>query len=111
MRIDCEDDLWRHYALSQGWARLYLKEDNDTCIHPIPAGATPGPPRAPESSREQPRAPEMSVGATLGPPGWGGAYNGSKPRCLAGRRRRPRRGPSGEGALDKVARSSPLFAS
>ncbi|EOD23490.1 hypothetical protein EMIHUDRAFT_239583 [Emiliania huxleyi CCMP1516] len=24
------DDLWRHYALSQGWARLYLKEDNDT---------------------------------------------------------------------------------
>ena len=50
MRIDCEDDLWRHYALSQGWARLYLKEDNDTCIHPIPAGDTPGPPRSPESS-------------------------------------------------------------
>jgi len=69
VRIDCEDDLWRHYALSQGWARLYLKEDNDTCIHPIPAGAT------------------------LGPPGWGGAYNGSKPRCLAGHDLNPRAQP------------------
>jgi len=59
VRIECEDDLWRHYALSMGWARAYMKEDNGTCVHPPPPGAT------------------------LGPPGWGGAYRGSKPRCIA----------------------------
>ena len=37
----------------------YLMEDNATCLHPPPAGAS------------------------LGPPGWGGAYRGSKPRCTA----------------------------
>ena len=37
----------------------YLMEDNATCLHPPPAGAV------------------------LGPPGWGGAYRGSKPRCTA----------------------------
>ena len=36
-----------------------MKEDNATCVHP------PAP------------------GAKLSGPGWGGAYAGSKPRCLA----------------------------
>ena len=38
---------------------IFRMEDNATCIHQIPA--------------EEP----------LGPPGWGGAYLGSKPRCVA----------------------------
>ena len=59
VRIECEDDLWRHYALSRGWMNHYLMQDNATCVHP----------------------PEP--GAKLRPPGWGGAYAGSKPRCLA----------------------------
>ena len=59
VRINCEDDLWRHYALSREWMAQYLMEDNATCLHPPPAGAS------------------------LGPPGWGGAYRGSKPRCTA----------------------------
>jgi hypothetical protein len=59
VRIECEDDLWRHYALSKGWARLYMMQDNGTCVHP------PKP------------------GASLAPPGWGGSYAGSKPRCYA----------------------------
>jgi len=59
VRIDCEDDLWRHYALSHGWLSGYLTQDNASCLHP-------------------PRA-----GAVLSPPGWGGAYAGSKPRCYA----------------------------
>eukprot|EP00964_Phaeocystis_antarctica_P030432 scaffold17193_cov69-Phaeocystis_antarctica.AAC.2 len=59
VRIDCEDDLWRHYALSREWLGQYTMEDNATCLHPPPAGAV------------------------LGPPGWGGAYRGSKPRCTA----------------------------
>ena len=54
-----QDDLWRHYALSRGWLRGYLTEDNSTCLHP----------------------PEPTT--KLGPPGWGGAYIGSKPRCTA----------------------------
>ena len=33
--------------------------DNSTCMRPI------------------------APGTKLGPPGWGGAYNGSKPRCVA----------------------------
>ena len=52
VRIDCEDDLWRHYSLSRGWMRSYLMEDNSTCVHP------PKP------------------GEVLGPPGWGGACGG-----------------------------------
>ena len=39
--------------------QAYTKEDNTTCVHP------PKP------------------GQKLGPPGWGGAYAGSKPRCMA----------------------------
>ena len=39
--------------------QAYLMEDNSTCVHP----PKPGEP--------------------LGPPGWGGAYKGSKPRCYA----------------------------
>ena len=60
VRVDCEDDLWRHYALSRPWLSAYLTEDNATCVHPPAKG-----------------------GAPLGPPGWGGAYAGSKPRCTA----------------------------
>jgi len=37
----------------------YYSQDNNTCVHEIPKEAK------------------------LGPPGWGGAYAGSKPRCLA----------------------------
>ncbi len=57
VRIECEDDLWRHYALSRAWAQDFLTEDNASCVHP-PRGA-------------------------LEPPGWGGAYAGSKVRCYA----------------------------
>ena len=59
VEINCEDDLWRHYARDPHWMRNYLMEDNATCIRPIPPGTA------------------------LGPPGWGGAYAGSKPRCYA----------------------------
>ena len=59
VRIECEDDLWRHYSLDRVWMSNYLMQDNSTCVHP------PAP------------------GARLGPPGWGGSYAGSKPRCLA----------------------------
>ena len=59
VQIACEDDLWRHYARDPHWMRNYLMEDNATCIRPIPPGTA------------------------LGPPGWGGAYAGSKPRCYA----------------------------
>ena len=62
VRIECEDDLWRHYARDKFWLQLYLMHDNATCIHP----------------------PEP--GARLGPPGWGGAYAGSKVRSAAARR-------------------------
>ena len=59
VRIECEDDLWRHYALSRPWLDNYLMLDNATCVHP------------------------PAKGEKLGPPGWGGAYRGSKPRCTA----------------------------
>ena len=59
VHINCEDDLWRHYSLSKAWMRNYLMYDNTTCVHP------PKP------------------GTVLGPPGWGGSYAGSKPRCYA----------------------------
>ena len=59
VQIECEDDLFRHYALSRPWLAAYLQEDNSTCVHPPPNGSR------------------------LGPPGWGGAYRGSKPRCCA----------------------------
>ena len=69
VRIECEDDLWRHYALSRGWMKDYLKEDNATCVHP------PKP------------------GETLSKPGWGGAYAGSKPRCYASHDMNPKAQP------------------
>ena len=69
VRIECEDDLWRHYALSRGWMKDYLKEDNATCVHP------PKP------------------GETLSRPGWGGAYAGSKPRCYASHDMNPKAQP------------------
>ena len=69
VRVNCEDDLWRHYSLSKGWMNAYLMEDNATCITPIP--------------QDKP----------LGPPGWGGAYAGSKPRCYASHDLAPRAQP------------------
>jgi hypothetical protein len=58
VKIACEDDLIRHYARDPFWMSHYLMYDNSTCIQQIP---TTG----------------------LGPPGYGGAYAGSKPRCVA----------------------------
>jgi len=63
VRIECEDDLWRHYARDVPFLRRFMVEDNATCIHPIS-----GPFRA---------------------PGYGGAYNGSKVRCEASHDQRP----------------------
>ena len=57
--IDCEDDLWRHYARDRPFLHHFSTQDNATCVHPIPPGEA------------------------LGPPGWGGAYRGSKVRCVA----------------------------
>ena len=65
VHINCEDDLFRHYALSRPWLDSYLMMDNATCVHP----------------------PQR--GARLTPPGWGGAYRGSKPRCYASHDRAP----------------------
>ena len=57
--IDCEDDLWRHYARDRAFLNHYQMQDNATCVHPI------------------------APGSQLGPPNWGGAYRGSKVRCTA----------------------------
>ena len=57
--------MWRHYALSRGWLAGYLTRDNATCV------------------------PPPTAGAILSPPGWGGAYRGSKPRCYASHDRSP----------------------
>ena len=59
VRIDCEDDLWRHYGRDANFVRHFVMEDNGTCIHPI------------------------AKGTRLAGPGWGGAYAGSKVRCAA----------------------------
>ena len=58
VEIACEDDLWRHYARDPYWLQLYMMQDNATCIRP-PAGSS------------------------FSPPGYGGAYAGSKARCVA----------------------------
>jgi protein glucosyltransferase len=34
VRIECEDDLWRHYSLSKSWMMMYLMHDNKTYVHP-----------------------------------------------------------------------------
>lgn len=57
--VNCEDDLVRHYDRGNMIKPLYLIEDNSTCLRP-PAADTP-----------------------LAPPGWGGAYQGTHPPCLA----------------------------
>lgn len=57
VRIECEDDLWRHYARDPNFLRHYKVEDNATCIH--------------------------KISGPFKPPGYGGAYNGSKVRCVA----------------------------
>ncbi|KAL1511513.1 hypothetical protein AB1Y20_006321 [Prymnesium parvum] len=59
VRIECEDDLWRHYSREQWFQDKFILRDNSTCIRAIPPGTV------------------------FRPPGWGGAYNGSKPRCVA----------------------------
>ncbi|EOD34076.1 hypothetical protein EMIHUDRAFT_441372 [Emiliania huxleyi CCMP1516] len=65
IEINCEDDLIRHYDRGRGdtyagvLQERYLTQDNSTCLRP------------------------PSAGAPLGPPGWGGAFNGTKPPCLA----------------------------
>ena len=63
--IDCEDDLWRHYGRDRNFINHFQMEDNATCVHPIPPDAT------------------------LGPPAWGGAYAGTKVRCVASHDLRP----------------------
>ena len=65
VRIECEDDLWRHYSLDRFFMSHFLTEDNSTCIHPI------------------------APGTPLSAPGWGGAYAGSKVRCVAAHDQRP----------------------
>ena len=73
VRINCEDDLWRHYARDAPWMNHYLNMDNATCIVP----------------------PDLSDPRTFGPPGWGGAYRGSRcaasPRTTCARSRSPTR--------------------
>ena len=51
--------MWRHYAREPWFIEAYSNQDNSTCVHPI------------------------TDAATLRPPGWGGAYAGSKVRCTA----------------------------
>ncbi|KAL1512259.1 hypothetical protein AB1Y20_005521 [Prymnesium parvum] len=58
-QVNCEDDLIRHYDRGSMLKDLYLQQDNSSCLRP-----------------PQP-------GATLSAPGWGGAYNGTHPPCLA----------------------------
>jgi len=57
--VNCEDDLVRHYDRGAMLKDLYLVQDNSSCLRPPPAG-TP-----------------------LQAPGWGGAWAGSHPPCLA----------------------------
>jgi hypothetical protein len=59
VKVACEDDLWRHYARDPYWMAHYLMQDNQTCTRP------------------------MSTGRKMEAPGWGGAYTGSKVRCVA----------------------------
>jgi len=55
--VNCEDDLVRHYDRGTMLQDLYLVEDNSSCLRPPTT--------------------------TVGPPGWGGAWQGSHPPCLA----------------------------
>ena len=57
--VNCEDDLVRHYDRDGTLTPKYVTEDNSTCLRP------------------------PQKGETLGPPGWGGAYKGTKVPCLA----------------------------
>ena len=56
VEVNCEDDLWRHYARDPYWMAHYLTLDNTTCITPVAADTR------------------------LEAPGWGGAYSGSNVR-------------------------------
>jgi len=57
--VNCEDDMVRHYDRGTMLQELYLIEDNSSCLRP----PTPG--------------------TRLEAPGWGGAYQGTHPPCLA----------------------------
>lgn len=59
LEINCVDDLWRHYEkdVLQPWFAKMLTEDNSSCIR-------------------RPEAPFL-------PPGYGGAYLGTKVQCVA----------------------------
>lgn len=57
--VNCEDDLVRHYDRGNEIQWRYLTEDNATCLRP------PAP------------------GEPLSAPGWGGAWRGTHPPCLA----------------------------
>ena len=63
VRIECEDDLWRHYARDPHFLKHYIVQDNATCIH--------------------------KISGPFKPPGYGGAYNLSKVRCIASHDQRP----------------------
>ncbi|KAK3276580.1 hypothetical protein CYMTET_15354 [Cymbomonas tetramitiformis] len=63
-RILCEDDLYRHYHTHSPRIRGYnllsfITQDNSTCVKPINASQK------------------------FGPPGWGGAFNGTRVSCMA----------------------------
>jgi len=57
--VNCEDDLVRHYDRGGSISPLYLLKDNSSCLRPPAADAV------------------------LSAPGWGGAYAGTHPPCLA----------------------------
>lgn len=61
IEVNCVDDLWRHYEKDERapWFAKMLTEDNSSCIRP----------------------PDPSLG--FGPPGYGGAYKGSRVTCTA----------------------------
>jgi protein glucosyltransferase len=57
--VNCEDDLVRHYDRGTMLQSRYLTEDNSTCLRSPPTGTR------------------------FEAPGWGGAYSGTHPPCLA----------------------------
>lgn len=75
VNIECEDDLWRHYALSKGWAEGYMMHDNSTCVHPPKPGEKLGapprlqrllappfsPPRCPRSHSHRAQPPQARL--------------------------------------------------
>ena len=76
VRIDCADDLWRHYSLSKPWMEAYLTHDNSSCAglpapSPLPAppplpfvGSPTRHPSLPTQSRRPPALSTDMVAAT-----------------------------------------------